>query len=80
MRTRVQRWGHSLAVRIPKSFAVEVGIGHDSPVELSLVDGRLVVTPVPIQAVTLEALLAGITDINVHREVETGAPVGSEVW
>jgi antitoxin MazE len=67
-------------VRIPKSFASEVGIGHDSLVELSLVDGRLVVTPVPNGAVTLEALLAGITDTNIHREVDTGAPVGSEAW
>jgi len=80
MRTRVQKWGNSLAVRIPKSFAAEVGIGQDSPVELSLVDGRLVVTPTPVRAVTLEALLAGITDTDIHREVDTGAPVGSEAW
>ena len=41
MRTRVQRWGNSLAVRIPKTFAEEVGLRNDSPVDLRLSQGRL---------------------------------------
>jgi antitoxin component of MazEF toxin-antitoxin module len=40
----------------------------------------LLIEPIPEQDSTLDQMLAGVTDENVHREVETGPPVGSEVW
>ncbi|HEY3230401.1 MAG TPA: AbrB/MazE/SpoVT family DNA-binding domain-containing protein [Roseiflexaceae bacterium] len=80
MRTRIQKWGNSLAVRIPKSFAVEVGIDQDSDVELTLVEGKLVVIPMPSEPLTLDMLLAGITDQNIHQELDSGTPVGNETW
>ena len=46
MKTRVQKWGNSLALRIPKSFASEVGLEKETSVEVSLSDGKLVITPV----------------------------------
>lgn len=52
MKTRIQKWGNSLALRIPKSFAAEAGLSENSPVDLALVEGRLVVQaaapPVPL--------------------------------
>ncbi len=80
MRTRVQKWGNSLALRIPKTFATEVGLADDTLVEVTLVDGTLVIAPLPASAVTLESLLAGITDDNLHGETETGAVTGNEAW
>jgi antitoxin component of MazEF toxin-antitoxin module len=29
---------------------------------------------------TLEDLLAQITDDNIHMEIDTGDPIGAEVW
>ena len=29
MQSRVQKWGNSLALRIPKSFATEIGLAED---------------------------------------------------
>ena len=80
MKTRVQKWGNSLALRIPKSFAVETSLEPDTEVNLSLVEGALVVTPIAKIGYSLEQLLEGITDENLHAEVETGTPVGKEVW
>jgi len=79
MRARVQKWGNSLAVRIPKSFASEVKLRQDALVEISLVDGKLMVAPVEESSFTLAQLLAGITKKNLHREIETGGAVGNEV-
>jgi len=76
----VQKWGNSLAVRIPKPFAIEVGLEKDTPVEVSLVDGKLVIVPVVEPALTLEHLLAQVTESNLHREVDTGPIMGNEVW
>ncbi len=80
MKTKVQRWGNSLALRIPKNLAQEAGLDSETLVELSLDEGRLVVTPVPVKTFTLEELLAGITDENRHGEVDWGPSVGKEVW
>ena len=80
MKTRVQKWGNSLALRIPKSFATEVGLQTDSSVEVSLVKGKLVIAPIVKPKLTLRALLAKVTDNNLHHEVDTGSAVGSEAW
>ncbi len=80
MRTRVQKWGNSLALRIPKPMAEEARIERDSAVEVSLVDGRIVILPVPDARKTLEDMLAGVTAQNLHSEVDFGPAVGSEVW
>jgi antitoxin MazE len=80
MKTRIQKWGNSLALRIPKSFANEVGLESNALVELALVNGQLVVTPVSAPSVTLDGLLAGVTAENIHAEVDTGSAVGNEVW
>ncbi len=80
MKTRVQKWGNSLALRIPKSFAEEAGLLADAAVELSLEQGRLVVQPITPQPLTLDQLLQGITDENLPGEWDTGPAVGKEVW
>jgi len=80
MKARVQKWGNSLALRIPKSFAAEVGLQDDSPVEISLASGKLIVGPLAKGKATLRQLLAQVTKENLHREVETGSPAGNEVW
>ena len=80
MKTRVQKWGNSLALRIPKSFADEVGLQKETPVEVSLADGKIVVTPVIKSKLTLQQLLSKVTKENLHHEVDTGSAVGNETW
>ncbi len=80
MKTRIQKWGNSLALRIPKSFALETGLDQDALVDVVLVDGKLIVTPLQRSSFSLEQLLAGITDQNQHTEYDTGEAVGNEVW
>jgi antitoxin MazE len=80
MLTRVQKWGNSIALRIPKAFAEEMRIAPDSPVELSIEDGKLLIVPVRSPEQDLEALLAQITGANQHDEVDWGAPTGKETW
>jgi antitoxin MazE len=80
VKTRVQKWGNSLALRIPKAFAEEVGLRINGTVELSLVRGALVVRPVAHPPLTLDELLRGIKDDNIPSEWDSGPPVGKEVW
>lgn len=80
MKTRVQKWGNSLALRIPKSFANEVGLQRETSVEVSLANGKLVITPVAKPKPTLKHLLAKVSKENLHHEVDTGSAVGNETW
>jgi antitoxin MazE len=77
---RVQRWGNSLAVRIPKPFALEVGLEQDTLVTVSISEGKLLLEPVVKPRYTLEQLLAEVTEDNLHQEVDTDEAVGNEVW
>ena len=80
MRAKLQKWGNSLALRIPKPFATEAGLEQETQIELTLVDGKIILSPVIEPGLTLESLLAQVTDENLHHEVETGPPAGKEIW
>jgi antitoxin MazE len=80
MRTRIQKWCNSLAGRIPKAFAHEVGREQDGEVEISVEkDGFVDVPPVAL-SYELDELLAGIRPSNLHKETDWGPAVGKEVW
>jgi mRNA interferase MazF len=79
MRTRVQKWGNSLAVRIPKPFAEGAGLQASSEVEVSLEKGEVRLSPVRPRW-NLQQLLSGVTKKNIHREVDAGPAVGREAW
>ena len=76
----MQKWGNSLALRIPKSFASEAGLREDSAVDLSVVQGKLIIQPQSEEPLRLDDLLRGVTEENVHGEWETGPAVGREIW
>ena len=79
MVTRVQKWGNSLAVRIPQSFAVQAKVAAGTAVDIAVEKGQLVVRPVQ-QRYRLRDLLKAVHARNLHKEVQTGRPVGREVW
>jgi antitoxin MazE len=79
VRVSVQKWGNSLALRIPKALAEAAGVRQGSEVEVSVEAGRLVAEPV-VRIPTLEELLAGMTEENRHGEAwPNDAPRGREI-
>ena len=79
MRVRLQKWGNSLAVRIPRSFALQTHVEQGSILEMSLNGDEILLRPV-VDEESLDELLAAITSDNQHSEVLTGGPVGREEW
>ena len=77
---KIQRWGNSLALRIPKAFVQEIQLKPGSAVKLSVHQGKLMVQRISAPAFTLEELLKKVTPQNLHKEIETGPPVGRETW
>lgn len=80
MQTKVKKWGNSLALRIPKSFALNANLRQDELVDISVDKERIIITPIGEKEYSLDNLLAGVSEDNLHGEFDTGAPVGKEVW
>lgn len=75
MRARIRKWGNSLALRIPKSFAEEASLSDSSFVDIKVINGKLVVASVAAPEISLDKLLSDVDDGNLHRDppVEPGA-------
>ena len=80
MITKVQKWGNSLAVRIPRSVAEDTQLRPGEAVNMASHDGQIVIAAIRQQRFKLNDLLKGITSRNRHAEAATGNAVGREVW
>lgn len=80
METNVQKWGNSLAVRIPRPFAADIGLEEGASVDITVENGCIFIRPTRNESLSLDALLAGVTEENVHPELDTGPAMGSEAW
>ena len=80
MNVQVKKWGNSAAVRIPARTLAAAGLRVDDTVEVREEDGRIVISRARPPGLTLDAILARITDDNIHAEINLGDPVGREEW
>jgi antitoxin MazE len=78
--TKIQKWGNSLGLRIPRTFAAEARVAEGSTVDLSVAGGQLLVRPLRARRYALRDLLRKVTRRNLHTEVSSGGPIGREVW
>ncbi|MFC4766673.1 AbrB/MazE/SpoVT family DNA-binding domain-containing protein [Effusibacillus consociatus] len=72
MTTTVQKWGNSLAVRIPSAVAERIAIHQGSEMELSVVDDHGITLVPKKKKYTLEELLALAKPENRHDEIDFG--------
>jgi antitoxin MazE len=74
----VQKWGNSLAIRIPTALAGQLQVTDGSAVDLQVRNGELVVRPAR-QALSLKELLKKCKRSQLHAETDFGPDVGREV-
>jgi antitoxin MazE len=79
MRTRIQKWGNSLALRIPRTLAVDARLEDGTEVDLRVEDGRVVVTAVRGE-LSLDEMLDRVTPENRHGLIDWGPGMGNEAW
>lgn len=83
MSTKVQKWGNSLAVRIPDDVVEDMGFIAGKEVTVRKVRNTVVIVPVRAKKKkrpTLTELVARITPENRHDEIDWGKPMGKEAW
>ena len=79
MRAKAQRWGNSLAVRIPKAIADQAGVREKDEFDIEVVANVIRLKP-RSRDTSLEQLIAAITPENLHGEEDFGRPQGRESW
>ncbi len=81
MQAKIQKWGNSQGIRIPKAFLEALGMMENDLVELNRVDDNIVITKVKEKKeLTLEDIFKDYDEEYVAEEFEWGTPVGNEVW
>lgn len=76
----IKPWGNSVGIRLPQAVTKKAGVGVGQQLDISLEDGRIVLTPVKKESVDLDSLLSRITSDNLHSSVDTGEAQGNEEW
>lgn len=79
MKTRLQKWGNSLALRVPNAFAKDTQLEDGSEVEMNVIEGKIIVTSL-IKQYSLDELLAAVSKKNLYSEIDMGKPAGKEIW
>jgi antitoxin MazE len=80
METVIKKWGNSAAVRIPSKVFEAAKLSLDQAVDVIVENGCVVLKPIVNHHYDLDALLEGITPENRQDEIDSGSPVGREVW
>ena len=80
MVTKILKWGNSLGLRIPKSFAKEAGVEEGSAVDISLDGDRIVIRSASPVRYRISDLVSEIREDNIHEEIPTGDSTGREGW
>jgi antitoxin MazE len=72
----IKKWGNSLSVRLPSAIVKAASLNVDDVVELSVEDGAITIVPVKTKEYSLDALMAGVTNENIHEEISSALLLG----
>jgi len=79
MKATIQKWGNSLAIRIPKNITKDTRVSEGSNIDIMVENGNIVLSPRK-KEYSLKELLKNITIKNIHSEIFTGNQIGGEIW
>jgi len=79
MKTKIQKWGNSLGVRLPKNITEQKALREGAGVSVVIKNNQIVIEPIE-EDVSLETLLCTVSENNLHKETEWSDVRGNEIW
>jgi Growth regulator len=79
MKATVQKWGNSLAIRIPRNISKDTKVSEGSHINIMVENGKIILSPSK-KEYSLKELLKNVTNENIHSEISTGDNIGGEIW
>ncbi len=78
MNSKVQTWGNSLGVRIPKYIVEKMNFKPGVSISIELEKNRIIIRPEKEES--LEEMVSKINKDNMHENIFDFDPIGKEVW
>ena len=80
-RIRIQKWGNDLGISIPLVIANELSLKEGLYMNIHDNGNKIIIEPVkPDNSYNLTDMLSKITENNIHNSIDTGIPIGNEIW
>ena len=80
-RVKIQKWDNNLGISIPQLIAAELSLREGLYMDIYDKDNRIIIEPVRRDnSCNLTDMLSKITENNTHQSIDTGAPIGNEIW
>ena len=79
-KVKLQKWGNSLGVRIPKSVTEDLNVNEGSELEIYVSEGNIIFKPAFRVNYSLEELLSKVKKGHLLKEDDWGKPQGKELW
>lgn len=80
METTIQKWGNSLAVRLPKLVAQRLALREGVRVQVREEKRRVVISTAPVKRLSLRERVSRIRPEHLHGEIAWGKRRGKEIW
>jgi antitoxin MazE len=82
MVTKIQRWGNSQGLRLPKQVLEDARFAVGDDVDVTARDGTIIIAPARRVRgkQSLKELVSRISEDYEPAEMDWGEPVGKEVW
>ena len=80
MSTQIVKWGNAQGIRIPKKIMEECGLRLNDPVNLRVIDGRIVIEKTFRHRSLEERAAEYGGKLGPYSEYDWGEPEGREVW
>lgn len=78
MSLKIQKWGNSVGVRIPKVIIEKANLSINSEIEIECKNQKIIIFSKK-KPIRLKDLLSQITEDNLHTE-DSYMKVGKEIW
>jgi len=80
-RIKIQKWGNDLGINIPTVIAKGLSLKEGIYVNVHENGSRIIIEPTKANvSYCLNDMLCEITEDNIHHCIETGTPIGNEIW
>ena len=78
MQAVAKKWGNSLGIRLPNLIVRELSLKDGSALDITKEGQDIIIKP--NNKNKLSNMLSKINKQNLHKEIDTGEPVGKEIW
>lgn len=75
----IEKCGDSPVLKIPEAIMEKVGFSIGDAIDIEVKNGCIIIGPAELVKYSLENLIEGISEVNLHNRVDFRLPIGKEL-